>query len=105
MEQQPQILPPAPKPKLEDIGTRYEHLRHLSEIVEIGANRLNEKMQKQGLTGPEREKFIKLMITFEIVNVTIDSLAKYQDDVQAYKLAKIVDQIPSAKDIEGYVPA
>jgi hypothetical protein len=105
MDQKPQILPPVQKPTLDDVGSRYAHLRELSDIVEAGANHLNEKMQKSGLTGEEREKFIKLMITFEVVNLTIDTLAKYKDDVQAYKMARLVDQLPAAKDMEGYVSA
>jgi hypothetical protein len=105
MEQTPQILPPRPAPNLDDIGTRYAHLQEFGELVEAVANQLNEKMQKQGLTVQEREKFIKAMITFEMVHLTIDTLAKYKDDMQAYKMARIIDQIPVAKNMEGYVSA
>jgi hypothetical protein len=111
MEQTPivqtlQSEPPVPHSLL-DIGTRYEHLRELSNTLECGmeifVNRA--KQNRDMLSIPDKEKYVKLCMTYEIVNTLIDSMSSYKNDAQQYRMSRTIDQIPAAKIMEGYISA
>lgn len=91
---------------LSDIGTRYEHFRDFADTLETGIDVLQKKAEanKNRLTIEDNEKLVKMLITYEIINRTIDVMSKVKDDITEYKLFRMVDSIPAAKDLEGYIP-
>ena len=89
---------------LTDVGTRYTHIRDLLETLEISLGVLEEVSKTRRFTPEEHEKFVKMLVTYEIVNVILNNMSKVKDDMTEYKLFKMVDSIPAAKELEGYIP-
>jgi len=88
-----------PERKMNDIGTRYQHLKELSEYWEI----CMEIIKKKGyfLSKDNKERLAKMLIAYEVLNITIDSLSDYNDiDVQ-YELGRSVRLIGKAEDVKG----
>ena len=84
--------------KLTDVGTRYEHLRDLSDSWEICIDIIKNKDM---LSKDNKERMVKMLVAFEVLNLTIDSYADYKDiDVQ-YSLGRSVRSIPKAEEIKG----
>jgi hypothetical protein len=90
--------------QLTDVGTRYTHIRDLLDTLEISLEVLQEVSKTRRFTPEEHEKFVKMLITYEIINIILNSMSKVKDDMTEYKLFKMVDSIPAAKDLEGYIP-
>jgi hypothetical protein len=90
--------------QLTDVGTRYTHIRDLLDTLEISLEVLQEVSKTRRFTPEEHEKFVKMLITYEIINIILNSMSKVKDDMTEYKLFKMVDGIPNAKDLEGYIP-
>lgn len=89
----------SPEKKLSDTGTRYAHLKELSDSWEICI----EIIKREGayLNPDKQRRLDKLLIAYEILNLTIDSSANYHDIDEQYNLGRRIRLIPKAEEILG----
>ena len=89
----------SPEKKLTDTGTRYAHLKDLSDSWEICIEIIKSKGER--LSVYDRERLAKLFTAYEVLNVTIDSFANYKDKDEEYSLGRTIRNIPKAEEILG----
>jgi len=84
---------------MNDIGTRYQHLKDLSDSWEICIDII--KNRPEPMSKDNKERMAKMLIAFEVLNITIDSFANYKNPEEEYMLGRSIRMIPKAEEIEG----
>jgi hypothetical protein len=101
MEQVPEqpIREPKPEPKLEDIGTREEHLRDYLESLDA----CFQIMRKRGVySKDDKERLIKFYTAAEVLKATLDSMYGLTDRDLEYSVYRVVNSVPKdPASIEG----
>ena len=88
---------PSKEPSLEDVGTRYEHLRAHYESLTACV----ESLEARGVPISD-PRLYKLAFAAEVVELTIDAYAGYQNQNTEYSLYKLINSIPEKGDlVEG----
>lgn len=77
---------------LDDVGTRYQHLKDLADSWEATIAIITER--KPVNTPEQRQKLAKICIAYEILNITIDSFAEYHDPDKQYTLYRTIESVP-----------
>jgi hypothetical protein len=77
---------------LNDIGTRYEHLMDLKGAIDSVIQILKDKKH---LNPDDMQKLLEFQIMAQGIQLTIDSIARYTNYMEEYKLYKTIDSIPS----------
>ena len=82
--------PRALEPTLNDIGTRYEHLKDHLYGLTVSIDILKGRYQ----TLATKERLNKLVFAAEVLQLTIDSFAGFNDQKVEYYLYKTLNSIP-----------
>ena len=101
MEQQQSQLPAPKEPSLDDVGTRYDHLReHYEALMEVCGSLL----RRPALSVEDKQRLVKLTMASEVVKGTLDAwmgLSTTNVDYMMYRMLKTVpknaDDIPSER--------
>jgi hypothetical protein len=80
---------------LNDIGTRYTHLRDLAGELEDGIEVYTRRIQGQGTFQnlADVKVLIKLSLTLEVVMQFIELDSLYKDNENQYKLSRLIDSV------------
>lgn len=86
------------EPTLNDIGTRYEHLKdHLDGLLTAV-----ERLKTNSYTQADKDRLIKLSVAAEVLQSTIDAFAGFNDPRAEYYLYRVCNDIPKKpEEIEG----
>lgn len=80
------------EPKMDDVGTRYEHLLDYKESLETCLEIINR-------TGRGSPKAVaKFVIALEVLSTTIDAFSGYKDTKTEYIMYKLLNSVPKTKD-------
>lgn len=82
-------------PSLNDIGTRYDHLRDYAEALDACAKRLEDRGVK---TPSDQGKLLKFQIASEVIKSTLDAQSGYNGSSTEYSLYKLLNGIPDKGD-------
>lgn len=87
------------EPDLNDVGTRFEHLKDYAEALAACA----DIIEKRGIFSvADKERHVKFKIAAELAQHTIDNFAGYSDVRTEYRLYQLLNGIPQTGDaIEG----
>ena len=80
------------EPKMDDVGTRYEHLLEYKESLETCL----EIIKRTGRGGPKA--IAKFMIAIEVLQATIDGFSGYNNTKTEYMMYKLLNSVPKSKD-------
>ena len=90
-----QDIPNPAEPTLNDIGTRYEHLKEHYEALEAVANRLQAR---NALSVEDKQRLIKLTIAAEVTKQTLDAFLGLSGANLEYMMYRIVKSVPKNAD-------
>ena len=77
-------------PKLEDVGTRYQHLMDYKEALDTCVL----IMKEHAVSLAEKQKMAKFMIAAEVFQTHLNAISDYYDYMSEYNLLRSVDSIP-----------
>jgi hypothetical protein len=83
--------PKKPEPKLDDIGTRYEHLMEYRDSLETCMQILNDR-GLHSLT--DKQRMIKFAIALEVINTTLDAFAGMFAGNAEYIMYRLLNSVP-----------
>lgn len=87
------------EPSMNDVGTRYEHLKDFLDSLYACIGRMEERGVK---TNSDQGKMLKLQIAADVMKSTLDAQVGYNASNTEYQLYKMIDSIPAkAESIEG----
>jgi len=85
--------------RLDDIGTRYVHLKDLADSWEATIEIITNRGVQNIPDGKQRLQ--KLCVAYEILNITIDSFAEYKDPDKQYELYRAVESCSNLPNMLG----
>ena len=89
--------------QMNDVGTRYEHLREFISDLEDALVTMSDRIEKaKYVPTDDTNKLRNLTITYQVISRYFNSLSGVNETEQEYKLSCLVDKIPDNPDeIEG----
>jgi hypothetical protein len=79
-----------PEPKMDDIGSRYQHLLDYRDSIELCMELVKQRGNPLSLA--------KFAVALEVLNTTIDAFSGYGDTKTEYSLYRLLNSIPSTKE-------
>ena len=95
-----QLTQQEPKePSLDDVGTRYQHLKDLQTVMEAVMDRVKERPV---LTPEQAQKLMEFAVATQVIKSVIDSMSGINGYMEEYKLYQLLNKIPdNPEEIQG----